>query len=892
MSRFILPFSKISASNIGEVGGKGANLGELTQAGFNVPGGFCVTTSAFERFMAEAAEDVYVTLDQDGLNDLDLLRQVGTTVRSELTKIDLPADIQTELLAAWRESGEELAYAIRSSATAEDLPHASFAGQQDTYLNVRGADELIVKVKACFISLFTDRAILYRVQNNFDHRQVALSVVVQQMVQPEVAGILFTADPITGHRHIASIDARFGLGEALVSGLVSADLYQVDKRTAEITKRQIATKKMAIRSLPQGGTEEVQLGPDESDLPALNDQQIVELARLGTKIEKHYGRPQDIEWALVGDDLFITQSRPITSLFPLPPQNKNDDALHVYASLSHFQVMTDAMPHLSYSMLASFLPLGRTAGKAESSYVHLVGNRVYVDASSVLRHPIGRRLLVKAFNNADQLAQLALKELGDRAEFQVHGTRYNPLKVIPVLRPYIFKALRMMVSGEPVGETERTSDFMQQHVATIKNKLEQTPDLAQQLDVIVDELHDAINVISTWAPYAMAGMIASNLQKVVLRLVGEPDEIAALERGLSGNVVTEMNLALGDLADLARQSADLPTLLKRTDIDGFQKLSLAADCQGAEPFLNGWQAFLERYGARALSEIDLHRPRWSEDPSALLQMVTNSLTASQPGAHRVHYEKLADECEQAAQSLGEKASKGLFCFVRGPIARRLIKVSRNLSPLREHHKFMVIQLFALFKPIFIEAGEFLAAEGALAAPDDVWFLTLTELVEAVKRPDASMLSTIKERQESFDQVQEMTPPRVMTSDGEIPIVKLDGGNAPKGALIGSPVSAGVVEGIAKVVLDPSTESLKSGEILVAPFTDPGWTPLFVNAAGLITEVGGLMTHGSVVAREYGIPAVVGVVDATKQIKTGQRVRVHGDVGYIELLDDLPEVDER
>ena len=178
---------------------------------------------------------------------------------------------------------------------------------------------------------------------------------------------------------------------------------------------------------------------------------------------------------------------------------------------------------------------------------------------------------------------------------------------------------------------------------------------------------------------------------------------------------------------------------------------------------------------------------------------------------------------------------------------------------------------------------------ALKSPDDVWFLRLSELIEAVKRPDSSWLNIIQARKETFEQVQDMTPPRVMTSDGEIPIVKLDGGDAPDGALIGSPVSAGVIEGIAKVVHDPSQESLVSGEILVAPFTDPGWTPLFVNAAGLITEVGGLMTHGSVVAREYGIPAVVGVVDATKQIKSGQRVRVHGDVGYIELLDDLQEV---
>ena len=264
MASFTLTFPQISAADLPKVGGKGANLGELTQAGFNVPSGFCVTTSAFTRFMAAAAlvartEDIYAHLDHVSPNDLEQLRHVGSVVRAQLAAVPLPAEVQAAVVHAWQELGKSHAYAVRSSATAEDLPHASFAGQQDTYLNVRGRDALLENVKACFISLFTDRAILYRAQNGFDHRQVALSVVVQQMVHPDVAGIIFTADPVTGNRHIASIDASFGLGEALVSGLVSADLYQVNKRTEQIVKRQIATKQIAIRALAEGGTEQVEL---------------------------------------------------------------------------------------------------------------------------------------------------------------------------------------------------------------------------------------------------------------------------------------------------------------------------------------------------------------------------------------------------------------------------------------------------------------------------------------------------------------------------------------------------------------------------------------------------------------------------------------------------------
>ena len=343
MTPFILFFETISAIDLPKVGGKGANLGELTRAGFNVPPGFCVTTDSFSRFMAKAADDIYARLDNISVDNLERLRRVGSTVRADLENISLPTEIADAVVKAWRQLGEDYTYAVRSSATAEDLPHASFAGQQDTYLNIRGEEALLAKVKACFISLFTDRAILYRLQNGFDHRKVALSVVVQRMVQPDVSGILFTADPVMGNRNIASIDAGFGLGEALVSGLVSADLYQVDQQTNQIVKRQIATKQMAIYSLAEGGVERVELAEGIRTLATLTDAQAIELAKLGSQIEAHYGKPQDIEWALEGDNLYITQSRPITSLYPLPDPKPEDDALHIYGSISHFQVMTD--PH-------------------------------------------------------------------------------------------------------------------------------------------------------------------------------------------------------------------------------------------------------------------------------------------------------------------------------------------------------------------------------------------------------------------------------------------------------------------------------------------------------------------------------------------------------------------
>jgi len=889
MTPFILHFDTISAADLAKVGGKGANLGELTRAGFNVPPGFCVATGAFWRFMTEATQDIYAALENVALDDIEQLRQVGNEVRTHLKRIPLPEDVADVVVEAWLEIGKEYTYAVRSSATAEDLPYASFAGQHDTYLNVRGKEALLEGVKACFISLFTDRAILYRMQNGFDHRKVALAVVVQRMVGPDVAGILFTADPVSGNRNIASIDASFGLGEALVSGLVSADLYQVDKKTYQIIERQIASKQIAIRPLAKGGTEQVELAEDERTRAALTNAQVIELARLGSQIEAHFGRPQDIEWALADDISYILQSRPITSLYPLPQPRPEDDALHVHFSLSHQQGMTDTMPPLSLSVLRTVLPVGRGDGRIESKYIGTAGGRLYADISPILRHPLGRRVLLKLIEHVNPLAVNPLAALVKRAEFLSPGDRFNPLCLLPAALPFIPKVLHCLFWATTEGVATTTLALINAYVAGVKARLDASHDVRQKLHIAICEMQRVFEPVLIWAPHLAAGLMATTLFNRLMQDKVDAQVLAALGRGLAGNIETEMNLAVGDLADAARASEELLSYLSQRHLDAKTRLVRAADLPYGEAFLQAWNRFIDTYGARGPSEIDLSRPRWSEDPSSLLQMVLNATGSSKPGTHRAHYQILITEGEIAANTVIKEAEKGWGGWMRGPLTRRLISVSRNLAPLRGHHKFLVVRLLALIKLILVEAGEKLESESRLETSEDIWFLTLPEILDAFDKPEKGLKAITKDRRSELDHYQSITPPRVMSSEGEIPTVKLEGVEAPEGALVGSPVSAGVVEGVAKVVLDPSIEVLDPGEILVTPFTDPGWTPLFVNAAGLVTEVGGLMTHGSVVAREYGIPAVVGVIDATKQIKTGQRVRVHGDAGYIELLDDEVEV---
>ncbi|MCE7985267.1 MAG: phosphoenolpyruvate synthase [Caldilinea sp. CFX5] len=889
----VVGLEQVRATDLPLVGGKAANLGELTAAGFQVPPGFCVTTVAFDAFMAvyPKQQSLLQRLATLSPADLESVRQLGAEVRSELHETPIPPPVAAAVVATWRALGDEYAYAVRSSATAEDQPDSSFAGQQDTYLNVRGEAALLASVRNCWASLFTDRAILYRLQRHVDNQNVRIAVVVQRMVEPQVAGILFTADPVTNQRHLLSIDASFGLGEALVSGLVSADLYQVDKRQMQIVKRQVADKQLQILASPTGGVRQEALTADQRQQAALSDEQILALARIGAKIEQHYGRPQDIEWAIRDEQMYVLQARPITTLYPMPAPPPSDDALHAYFSFGHFQMMTDPMPDLALSLIRMMIPIGRPADAYENPYIATAGGRIYADLSLLLRHRLVGRRFPYVIANADHLASQALIEFVQRPEFQARGEAASTLTLVRWLAATFGKALWHVFITNPDDITARGQQLMDTHIAQAAAQLAAAPTATARLKVVSRQLSTIFAaIVREWFPYVAAGLLAPGLlRRVLAKLAAQDQQVAAdllaVARGADGNVVNEMNLAVADLADLVRQSPALRQRLSQADVPVGQRLTEAATITGGPEFLAVWRAFLARYGMRAPGEIDLSRPRWHEDPTSLLQMVVSNAQHGEAGAQRAQTHQWIVEGEAAAVRLVAAARRGFWGWLRAPLVKRLTRATRQLLPTREHHKFWLVRLFGLIKPVFLAFGQQLVAEGRLAQVDDVWFLRFPELVELSERADGPPPGLIAERRAAFQRYQTLTPPRIITNTGEIPTANLAQTDAPPGVLLGSPVSAGVVEGIARVVLDPQQALVKPGEILVAPFTDPAWTPLFINAAGLVTEVGGYMTHGSVVAREYGIPAVVGVVDATKRIRNGQKISVDGVRGWVECKEE-------
>jgi phosphohistidine swiveling domain-containing protein len=875
---FILSFSDINARDLGLVGGKGANLGEMTNAAFPVPPGFCLTTTAFQQFIADnpQADALYARLASLNAADLENVREVGEQVRQALLEMPVPAEIADAIRQAWQEADAQAAYAVRSSATAEDLPDASFAGQQDTYLNIIGEEALLDAVKRCWVSLFTDRAILYRVQNNFDHRDVQLSVVVQKMIMSEKSGTLFTVDPLTGHRHTLSMDASFGLGEALVSGLVTPDAYRVDKRTMTIIERQISEKEIAIYPEKNGGTRQETLDADKRNQAALTDEQILALAEMGTKVEAHYGSPQDIEWAISEGKVYLLQARPITSLFPIDGLKSPDDSLHIYFSMGHQQNMTDAMAPLSISTMQNIIPLGRKETGGSTVLVENAG-RMFIDLTPILRHPILRKGMLNGVSMLDALAPQALQIAMQRPEFQQPNNLRFSFSTLKAAFGFIGQLMDALWKRDYTGFLPEVNGRISAYNEKTKSKLAQASSGKEQAEIMVDAFQSAYLLLLSWAAPLIAGVATTRILPRLGRNLLSAEELDALTLGLPGNVVTEMNLALGDLADIARRSPELVNLFDNLGNDSALWLEKAAKLESSTAFMDALELFLAEYGARGLSEIDLMAPKWYEEPISLLKVIASYLQ-KEAGSHRAQEQKLVEAREKATEKLLSR-SRGL----KKHLAKRLIYVMENGSILREHHKFAVIQVLRVAKEMLKKMAAELVDADKLLQPDDIYFLNWFELIQIWDAEPGKYTQVATERHKAFPSYQKMTPPLVITSDGETPIVKYEVADAPEDALLGNPVSIGVYEGVVHIIHNPQTETLEPGEILVAKFTDPGWTPLFINAGALIMEIGGAMTHGSVVAREYGIPAIVGVRDAMTKLKTGQYVRVDGNRGIVEVI---------
>ncbi|WP_245827855.1 PEP/pyruvate-binding domain-containing protein [Sinomonas mesophila] len=918
----VVPLEALRAGMVDEAGGKAANLGEMLAAGFEVPDGFCILASAYRealdraeaRGLAEA-----VDAEEDGGRRLEL----AARLRERLADVGLAPELEAAVRAAYEglsrglspadgPAGAPVAVAVRSSATAEDLPGASFAGQQETFLNVVGADAVLDAVRRCWASLWTDRAVAYRRATGYPGSEAALAVVVQPLVDAAVAGVLFTADPVAGSRTRMVIDASPGLGESVVSGAVDPDRFVAEAGTGRLLESRAGAKGLAVRPVAGGGTERVAPAGDPSAL-SLGAGDVAALAALGRRLEAHFGAPQDAEWALGADGrLWLTQTRPITTLHPVPERPAAPEAggVRAWFCFSLAQGLTRPLTPMGVAALrtvagsiaaqAGFPPSDAASGPP---VVQAAGGRLFIDVTTVLRSRVGRWLAPRFLGVMEARSAGILRRLADDPRF--------PLDIrtaLPLLRRVAPIAARNRVPETLVRALARPRAGLagvRRFGTALERKLAPgTGGPAARLDRARDLLaREAFPIVPATLPVAAAGFMCARIASVLLRGIARPGELQGVLRGLPNNPTTQMDEELRALAGRIRHEAPEAA----AGLAGREGTELAARLgDGTLPAVlaEGLREFLQRYGHRAVAEIDVGMPRWREDPAPVLSMVS-AMMLGDPDAGS--FSAAARAGEDAARSLAARArDRGRF---RGAAVARLLARARALAGLREQPKFFLVRVFDAARTELVSVGRHLADAGVLDDPGDVFFLDFAEASSALEvaaagrgsRPGtggsesddgARLRGLVADRRADYArELRRRHIPRVLLSDGTEPeaasapeaAAGAPGHDTDAGTLTGVPASAGTVTAPARVVLDPTAASLAPGEVLVAPSTDPGWTPLFVTAGALVMEMGGANSHGAVVAREYGIPAVVGVPGATERIRTGDRVEVDGAAGTVRIV---------
>ena len=852
--QFIKYFSEIDATDLSRVGGKGLNLGKLTQAGFLVPQGFCVTTDAY-------------LFSVQGLSE-----QNANSIKELVLAPDLVAEIRTAY-----EKLQTARVAVRSSATAEDLSEASFAGQQDTFLNVT-SDKLLEALKACWASLWSERAIAYRGTQGIADEGLAMAVVIQEMCEADVSGVLFTVSPFSAD--VSIVESNWGLGESVVSGAITPDSFQVSRETGEVLEKTVATKREMVTA---AGVREVSIA--QQDIPSLTEAQLKELAELGLRVERHYGQPMDIEWALANGQFVLLQARHITtpsssttSSEPAYPTSEADEEsvenlrqgeihlLKIYTDAQgtvwcHHnlaEVLPAPLP-MTWSIIQKFMSGSGGLGKAYRSLGFYPSKRV--DSEGILDLVCGR-----IYVNLNREAELHFDGFPFAHDFNT--LKQNPQQamyaqaatdITQSTASFWFKlplhVIRM--SRAEVRLRQCRSDFDQVLTAQVLPVFES--EVEAERDISYSDLSDAelLGKFQTWctktlddfAPKALtatllAGFSLQRLEATLQKCVDETTSNSLSSRlisGLSGNLTVEANKKLQQVAtgDLALTN------------------------------------FLKDYGHRAVDEFELAQPRWREDTTYLEQII-ESFQQENAGTSLSGAKQQMEQRELAEKELAELVKN------KGSLRKQIkseLDFTRRYMPFRETAKFYLMLGYEQIRRVLLELDSRYALDGG------IFYLVPDELQQLISgKAFGAVIATRKMEREFLLQIE---VPDVIFSDSLEQIGAPIATDAAE-TYSGVGISAGVATGKARVLLTPADVRPSDRDyILVCPSTDPAWTPLFLHAAGLVMERGGILSHGAVVAREYGVPAVANIPNATRHIADGQMLQVDGNAGTVSISTETP-----
>jgi pyruvate,water dikinase len=838
----VAPLSVFKSGDLIHAGGKGASLGELTRKGFSVPPGFIITTAAYNLLLQN---DGVQNRLQEMLSSLEVenpasVTEISQRIRDLFQQISIPTQIIEDLVGAYRELGEG-AVAVRSSATAEDLPEAAFAGQQETLLNVIGERQLLDAVRACWTSLWSERAILYRARQNVDQTTVKLAVIVQKMVQADAAGVMFTANPVSGERDELIIDASPGLGEAVVGGLVTPDHIVISKRSRRVKEQRLGRREVIIRAKEAGGTEQIHPTQEASGAFVLPSQAVSKLAQIGREIERHYGVPQDIEWAWIQDHsktgtFHILQSRPMTAL-PEPLKVSGPMRLVI-------PMLAEMWPTRPY-------PLDMTT------------------FTGAIERAIGSLLVAMIGKSAPNPDESFLEEDSVVVQFQAPQVRPSPSMLWmpwitlwrtrhydlsrwendPSLTEYISKV-------RALDQRDLQSLTWEENLETLKELLELIP--------------RSMELRERYLPQTLPGLAGLWL---LLALAGCADRFGTLVSGVKTKT-TETNQALEDLAKRIRADQTLHELFVRYDA---QHLGPAlSNSKEGRVFLNQFEKFLDMYGHRETS-LTISQPAWKDQPENVLAIL-KVLAETEPQKHDSYdaWQRTRDEL-LAHSILRTRLLRNLFL--------KSLTRARYLFQIREDTHFYATMVQPVIRRVALELGKRLVDAGAQTSVEEVFHLKLNELEDIgntlpVSEQSAAQIRSLvarrKAKRESLAS-KPMVDPRLLTTTPQ-------GG---EGVLLtGTSGSPGIAQGPARIVHDVSEfGKLRAGDVLVAPVTNPAWTPLFQRAVAVVVDTGGSASHAAIVAREYGIPAVMGTINGTKQLEDGQWIYVDGTRGQVLKVEE-------
>ena len=874
--KYICFFDDPQAVELARVGGKGTNLGKMANAGFPVPPGYCIMAGAYRYLIEITGLNPIISRKVESIDfqDQSAISETASCIRDLISQQPIPIEIAQEIGTAYERLGDQmgesqmLPVAVRSSATAEDLPDASFAGQQDTYLNICGHSSVLEHVRSCWASLWTARAITYRHNQGYDQHQVFLAVIVQAMVEPQTAGIAFTANPISGNRDQCVINASWGLGEAIVSGIVSPDTYIVSKENGRITQQLIARKERMIISNQEGGSVEVETAAHLRDIPALNKRQVAELTALSSRIEDHYGSPQDIEWANDNGRWYILQSRPITTLTEISQtaaiQGTYSRAMFVEifpeaispSFLSVVSPLLANMLNFTFQQLGMSIPDDIEAVRDFNNQPYF--NVDYIEASFSSVPPADRQHLVAQFTNPishnEGSQQLSLAQL----------------KLLVRMLRYLRRFRREL--------PELISNFRREIKALELLSLDSLADqkiLSHIRAIVFQNTSRLLN--GDFLLIALAGTFNRFTLRILQRYYREeaPEIFNGLITGVTGNVIMETNKLLWNLAQEARTTPHVKEALLLQDPQ--KTLSKLKDTTAGLQFLEQMDAVLDICGHREM-HLDILYPTWREDPAPVLAYIRGYLkndSQQNPAERQLLLVEKRNNLTASALALMKRDIAGRLLFA--PLFRWLLSQIHHLLRERDTMHFEWTRLFPPARKLLLELGRRWTERSLLKLPEDVFYLRLKEMEQIILTPEPQH-DLIAVRREELAANLHGPWPDIMKDGQEIFRETVEYDNGRLHGVAGSP---GSVTGPCRIIHNPQEFGrLESGDILVAPLTNPVWTPLFAIAAGLVTDVGGILSHGAIVAREYGIPAVMSVNGATSHLVDGQIITVNGDKGKV------------